>query len=280
MNDYKIVIPTYKRYDILKTNTLELLGKYRINPKKIFIFVANKTESKKYEKILNDKSYNKIIIGEKGLKNQRNFINKYFKKGEYIIQMDDDINELYELIITNTLSKQTLKKRRPNKNYKLKKLENLHKFIKNAYKLLKKNNLYLWGVYPVANAFFMSPNITTDLRFIVGPFWGFINRHDTDLVITTDEKENTERTIKYYLKDKGVLRFNNITIKTNYYNNPGGLQAFKKDRKKEAMKAALYLTKKYPELTKLKLNKKSGVPEVVLFEKKNKKTKNTKKIKE
>jgi hypothetical protein len=39
------------------------------------------------------------------------------------------------------------------------------------------------------------------------------------------------------------------------------------------MKAALYLTKKYPELTKLKLNKKSGVPEVVLSDKKkNKKT--------
>lgn len=272
MIDYKIVIPTYKRYEILKSNTLELLGRYRINPKKIFIFVANKTEGKKYKNVLNEKSYNEIIVGVRGLKNQRNFINKYFDKGEYIIQMDDDLQELYELIITNTSSKQTLKKRRPNKNYKLQKLRDLHKFILNAYKLLKKNNLFLWGVYPVANAFFMSPNITTDLRFIVGPFWGFINRHDTDLVITVDEKENTERTIKYYLKDKGVLRFNNITIKTNYYSNPGGLQAFGKDRKKEAMKAALYLTKKYPELTKLKLNKKSGVPEVVLSDKKNKKT--------
>jgi hypothetical protein len=52
--------------------------------------------------------------------------------------MDDDLQELYELIVTNTSSKQTLKKRRPNKNYKLQELRDLHKFILNAYKLLKK----------------------------------------------------------------------------------------------------------------------------------------------
>lgn len=269
MIDYKIVIPTYKRYELLKNNTLRLLAKYRINPKKIYIFVANKTEAKKYEKQLPEKAYNEIIIGVKGLKNQRNFITKYFNEGEYIIQMDDDIEQLFKLIITNTSSKKTLKKKRPNKNYKLVELDNLHKFIINAYKLLKKNKLYLWGVYPIANPFFMKPEITTDLRFIVGPFWGFINRHDTDLTITIDEKENVERTIKYFVKDNGVLRFNNITIKTNYYKNPGGLQAIKKDRKKEAMKSAVYLTKKYPNLAKLKLNKKSGVPEVVLIKPKN-----------
>ena len=111
----------------------------------------------------------------------------------------------------------------------------------------------------------MNNKITKDLKFIVGPFWGVINRHDSDLFITINEKENIERTIKYYIKDKGVIRYNNITINTKYYKNPGGMQAAKKDRKSEALKSANYLVKKYPEYTKLYLRKKSGYPEVKLI---------------
>ena len=41
-----------------------------------------------------------------------------------------------------------------------------------------------------------------------------------------------------------------------------------KDRKLDALKSAKYLNKKYPELTKLKLDKKSGYAEVKLINKK------------
>jgi hypothetical protein len=112
----------------------------------------------------------------------------------------------------------------------------------------------------------MNDKVTTDLRFIVGPFWGVINRHSSDLFATIDEKENVERTIKYYIKDKGVLRFNNIAIETKYYKNPGGMQASRKkgSRKVAALKSAKYLAKKYPHYAKLHLTKKSGHPEVKL----------------
>ena len=43
------------------------------------------------------------------------------------------------------------------------------------------------------------------------------------------------------------------------------MQSDGKDRKKEAMKSALYLIKKYPKLTKLNVSKKSGIPEVKLI---------------
>ena len=43
------------------------------------------------------------------------------------------------------------------------------------------------------------------------------------------------------------------------------MQEEKKDRKKEAMKSAHYLIKKYPNITKLNLTKKSGFPEVKLL---------------
>ena len=149
--------------------------------------------------------------------------------------------------------------------YKLKKIPSLDKFIQNAFKRCLKESIYLWGVYPVANSYFMTPTITTKLKFIVGPMFGIINRHSDDLVLTIDEKENVERTLQYYSKDAGVIRFNNVTISPKYFKTPGGMQSSsvrKGTRKNNAFTAAHYLHKKYPKMTKIHLGKKSGWPEV------------------
>ena len=42
------------------------------------------------------------------------------------------------------------------------------------------------------------------------------------------------------------------------------MQSNSRDRKKNALKSVKYLHKKYPTLTKIKLTKKSGVPEIIL----------------
>lgn len=256
---YIIVIPSYKRYLSIKEKTLNILKKSKIHPSNIFIFVANKTEYKLYINSLSDDNYFskiKIIIGKKGLKNQRNFISSYFPEKTHIVQMDDDIKNISKLVKYNK------KNRRENK---IKPIINLDMFIKTAFKQIKKNNIYLWGVYPVYNPYFMFDRITNDLRFITGPFFGIINRHNKNLKLTLNEKEDSQRTLQYFVLDGGVTRFNNISIDTEYYKNKGGMQYDAKDRKKEAMKSALYLIKKYPTLTKLNVSKKSGIPEVKLI---------------
>jgi len=259
MSNYSIVIPSYKRAELIKTHTLKVLENYKISSKKIFIFVANYTEYKEYYKSLDKKFHTNIIIGKKGLKNQRNFISSYFPINSKIVQFDDDIKSINELINYN------IKNRKENK---LKTLSNLDKFIKDAFKKSEKNNSFLWGVYPVNNAYFMFPKMTNDLRFITGPMFGIINRHLSKLKLTINEKEDTQRTLQYFTLDKSVIRFNNVTIETIYYKNKGGMQEEKKDRKKEALKSAQYLIKKYPTLTQLNLSKKSGFPEVKLLNKK------------
>ena len=108
----------------------------------------------------------------------------------------------------------------------------------------------------------MYDRITYDLRLIVGPFYGIINRHKKELVLTIDEKEDVERTLQHFVLDKKVMRCNHICINTVYYKTKGGMNF--KDRKQDALKSANYLNKKYPELTRLKLNKKSGYAEVKL----------------
>jgi hypothetical protein len=185
--------------------------------------------------------------------------------------MDDDLKEIYETYntrntktsTTTTKKKTTITTKKRTKHYqRLKPIINLNQFIITAFKTLKEHNLYLWGVYPVFNPFFTTPTISTDLRFIVGPFWGFINRHNSpDLILTLEEKEDTERTLQFFTKDGGVLRFNGITFNTNYYSTPGGMQADRTDRKAAAKQSAHILHSKYPTLTTIQ-TRKSGMTEV------------------
>jgi hypothetical protein len=259
---YQIAIPTYQRPDIIQHKTLALLHQHNINPKLITLFVANDTEAELYKSKVPSNLYGKIVIGEKGLKNQRNFISRYYPEGTMVVEFDDDVAKIVELVVVTKKSKKNDKSLKP--------ISNLDVFIKNAFDMCRKNNIFLWGVYPLANAHFMTDTVTTDLRFIVGPMWGMINRHRNDLLLTIDEKENSERTLQFWTADKTVLRFNNVAIETAYYKNKGGMQAEGKNRRDEALKSAIYLHGKYPDLTKIYLGKKSGVPEVRLLRTKKK----------
>jgi hypothetical protein len=260
---YVIAIPSYQRADLLNRKTLKTLSKYNIPRNRIYVFVANKEEELIYKEKLNNEFYGHIVLGVKGLKNQRNFISKYFPEGQEILNMDDDIGGFK--ILKHKLPNQPVDSTQNyRKGYFLDTLYDLDDFIRMSFKNLKKNNLFLWGIYPIANPYFMFPTTTLDLKLIVGPVWGAINRHDKDLILTIDEKEDVERTLQYYTKDGGVMRFNNIWVQTTYYKTPGGMQADKRDRKQDAIESAIYLNKKYPNLTKLHFGKKSGYAEVKL----------------
>ena len=277
--NYVIAIPSYNRSDSIQTKTLTVLQQNNIEPSLIHIFVANKEQYDIYLQAIPKHLYGTLVIGLLGLKNQRNYINDYYPEGTHIVELDDDITSIVQLIVKDKSKgssksskgskgsksskyRKTMKSTKPIKF--IKPIINLDAFIKHAFKICTENGSFLWGVYPIANAHFMTPTVTKDLRFIVGPMWGVINRHIKALKLTVDEKENTERTLQHWTIDGIVVRFNNVSIVTRYYKNKGGMQNEGKDRKLEAMKSAQYLHKKYPELTKIFLGKKSGVPEVKL----------------
>ena len=281
-NDYVIAIPSFKRSDIIQTHTLAVLKKNNIKPEYITIFVANQEENDIYKKAIPSNLYNNIVIGLEGLKNQRNFINDYYPIGKYIVEMDDDIKTIMQLVVKNqsirngqggkggkgSKGNKSSRESKKSKSYKIvktvKPIQDLDTFIRRAFEMCIESNIYLWGVYPLINSHFMTHKVTTDLRFIVGPMWGMINRHRKDLKLTVNEKENSERTLQFWVADGAVLRFNNIGIETKYYKNEGGMQAEGKDRKVEALKSVYYLHKMYPKLTKVYLIKKNGMPEIKL----------------
>lgn len=243
MSNYVIAIPSYNREDVIVSKTLNTLKEGGVSKSKIYIFVANKQQEKVYEENVPKNLYHTIIVGKKGITNQRIFISKYFPERQYIVSMDDDVEEM-----------QIMK----NKD-KLLKIRDLDEFFKDAYKKLKQENLFLWGIYPVHNPFFMKQKISDHLRFIIGVTFGYINRHDKKLYpsVKAETKEDYEQSILFYKHDGGVLRFNYITPKTKF-NAEGGLG---KDRFERNKNAAEYLKKKYPDIITI-FHRANGMTEV------------------
>jgi len=247
MSKYVVAIPSYKRQDILSEKSLKTLISGGVSPSKIHIFVANKEEHDNYEKAIPKNMYGKIVTGVIGITNQRKFILKHFTEGTEIVSIDDDVEGLF-------------KAKGPTKLIQVK---NVDGFFKEAFQKLHKDNLYIWGIYPVRNPFFMKDKVTTDLKFIIGTMYGFINRHDPKLQPSSSikEKEDYETSILYYLKDGGVVRYNNVTIKTKFHAE-GGLG--KTEGRFEANKeAADYLAKTYPDLVSI-FHRGNGMAEIRL----------------
>ena len=248
---YIICIPSYKRANFCNEKTLATLHKHKIPSKKIYVYVANNEDYDIYKNTLNPELYNKLVIGKKGLVPQRQFIMEQWSENQKIVFFDDDV-ESVDISLSPRFKK-----------------HNLDYFIKEAFNECEKNHSYIWGVYPVFNPFFRKPKaeISTELKYIVGAFYGIINRPNLNtikLTITKEngQKEDVERSIKYFIEDGIVIRFNKIGFTTKYYGKEGGLGRFE-ERIKPMKEACKKLENKYPEYgtTKVRGN---GMSEFVL----------------
>jgi hypothetical protein len=249
--DYIVCIPSYKRPQLCNNKTLTALNNHNINSNKIYVYVADKKEYELYKNSLNSNLYNKIIVGKKGLVPQRQFIMNQWPENKYIVFFDDDVEDI-DLSLSPIF-----------KNH------NLDFFIRKAFDKCQELKSYIWGVYAVYNPFFRETKkeYSTDLNYIVGAFYGIINRpklKSIQLTITKEngQKEDVERTLKYFINDGIVLRFNKIGFKTKYYGKEGGLGTFE-NRIKTMREASKKLQQMYGEYGYIKV-KKTGMTEFVL----------------
>ena len=251
-SDYVIAIPSYKRIDTLKEKTLATLKKYRIPSSKVYIFVADKDEEEAYRKGLDKSAYHKIVVGVKGLADVRNFIAGYFPLGKKILFMDDDIKGFLEFD--------------ESKPRHEKPLVSLERLIQRGFSEAQKAGARLWGIYPSANGFFMKDTVSTDLKFIVGCFFGLINPGNKALKIPVSEKEDYYRSLRMYELDATVVRLNFVAPKTAFYTEPGGMQTDPLRRKKQE-EAVKFLLKEYPNYVRLNPTRKSGFMEIRIADK-------------
>ena len=244
------MIPSYKREETVQKKTLATLKKYGVPASRITIFVADKDQKEAYEAAIPKGTVKEYIVGEPGLAQVRNFIMDYYPTGTKIVMMDDDVSGFVER----------------TKDGKMKPLESLTEVINTGFAEAEKTGASLWGVYPVPNGFFMKPTITTDLKFIIGSFWGIINPGASGpkgIKLPMSEKEDYIRTLMSFDRDGKVVRINYVSPKTAYYKEPGGMQTDPKRLEKQKT-AVAYLMKTWPDKVMENPRRKSDYPEVLL----------------
>jgi hypothetical protein len=251
MSGYVVCIPSYKRAQLCNDKTLTMLKNNHIKRDLIYVYVADNAEYDEYERVLDKSLYNKLVVGKKGLVPQRQFIMGKWKNGQQIVFFDDDV-ESVDLKLSPMF-----------------KGHNLDYFFKQAFRECDKQKSFIWGVYAVFNPFFRGARkeISTELNYIVGAFYGIINRptlKEIQLEITKEngQKEDVERTLKYFIHDGIVIRFNKIGFTTKYYGKDGGLGTFD-NRLKPMLDASKRLLTKYGDYGYIKMRK-NGMAEFVL----------------
>ena len=226
--DYQLAIPSYRRENTLKEKTLRLLAGYKVDPRRVTIFVANDEEYQRYKAALAGSPYSKLVIGEVGVGAARNFIHQYYPENTYLVSLDDDLQRVLRCVNGETFWDVFCLER---------------EVIEPGFRACERRGARLWGIYAAANPFFMKPRISLGLRYIIGSLFGCINRHDC--LVTLDDKEDFERSILFYLADGAVCRLDHITVKSAYYKEPGGMQVERTEQR--IYESAKYLAEKYPD---------------------------------
>tara|TARA_R100001510_G_C7615520_1_gene177790 strand:- start:158 stop:940 length:783 start_codon:yes stop_codon:yes gene_type:complete len=245
--NYKIAIPSYKREQTIKNKTLKLLESFKIDSKKITIFVADSDELYKYKKSLENTPYEENIVqGVLTIGEQRNFIEGYYNEGEKVMMFDDDITGIKKKKDQDLIDILDLEK------------EIIFRGFNEAEKLGSK----CFGIYAAANAYFMKDRVYSKLCYIIASMFGVIIEKNNFLKRVTNHGEDYEYSIRQYIHNGVLCRLDNYTVISNYYKEEGGLQAFRtKDYVKESIEK---IQDMFPEYCKMYIRKSTGFAELRL----------------
>ena len=235
----KIAIPTHRRVDMIAVTTLSLLKEFEKN--EIYIFITDIKDfldySKKYD------GYNLILCNTTNATEKFNFIQNYFKEGEFVFVIEDDIKKIQSLLTSN--------------------LKKLFLFMEN---FCNSKKISAFGVYPSSNRFFMSKTIDVGLTYIVANLYGFVSKKDSRLNCKLASKTDYERSVRFFNVYGQIARFNFISCITNNYKNKGGMQLLE-GRAEIEKKSSLQLCSSFPEIFSINKKRKSLYTELRMVKK-------------
>jgi hypothetical protein len=231
--EYKLVCPTYKRIETFKNKTYALLKKTNAPLPELWINEDEDLETYSQE-------FPELTIRKAGktLVEKRNAIQDYYPIGTRIVFIDDDVKDI--------IIKENDKKRS---------LNDFNKMVEFCFTNAELHKSKIWGVYPIANPYFMNNIFRKKLCYIVGVMYGLIN---TRVSVYNNFAEDVERSCMYFKDQHLLFRIDFIAVVTKYYTEKGGLQETRTEEKNYHDKSAV--VNKFPEY--LKLTEKRGRAEV------------------
>jgi hypothetical protein len=205
----RYAVPSYRRSHGCKERTVKTLRRLGVADEQITIFVADEQDLDEYCSKIKGIS---VVLGEKGLINQRRFYNRYYKKGEEIVNVDDD---LYDLKCVNSGGKL--------ESYQ----GSMNDVARYAFDSCSSYGAKLWGIAAYENGFYMKRCTTAGLRYVCGILHG---SYAGDSTMLGDDRplvssgEDFETTLRSFKKYGVVIRLDWLCPKTKYF-APGGMQA-------------------------------------------------------
>lgn len=197
--DYEIGIITRGRAG--KVTTFKATG---LPLGRFTLFTDTEEEAEEYREAHPDVKV--ISTNTKYVNNARNKMLDIYGAGSRVVMMCDDVEKIVQLAGSKSL--RTLS------------AEEIDGVIRRGFEACKKYEVGLWGVYPIANHFFMKRRINTK-GFIIGTFCGVVVsdiRMDAELIL----KEDYDFTLRHIIRDKKVIRFDDVAVKAKHYTNKGG----------------------------------------------------------
>jgi len=240
----QIAIPSYRRSHTIFNNTISSLIRSGVDLKNVTVFISDPAEHEAYVK--GTDGLVKVVDSVPTLSGNRNFIMRYFPKGEHIVFVDDDIKAFEKLSPDDKKLLET----------------NFNTFARTGFEWCEKEGKTLWGIYAARNPFFMKHRITQGLSLPVGSCYGLINTGDDYHIVNSDEKEDYRRAFQTFDNEGGSIRLEYITVNTAYYKEGGGMQEKRTDKIIE--RAAKLLAEEYPNYCKVYQSKGKGTWELRL----------------
>ena len=203
--NFQIAIPSYNRAKKLRAQTLDFLTSEQVDPQMITVFVASEEERKEYEKVLLPNTYGRLVVGNLGLAEQRNFIHQYYPLGTQFLFIDDDI-----------------------KNLKWLNQRHLVAFVSEMFQIAEAKGINLWSIQPASTLLFCKERVRIGKMFCVGCFYGQVNTEDAEIP-PLSACEDKYRSLYRWKADGQTMRYDGCCPNTTYFSK-GGLSEYRKTR--------------------------------------------------
>lgn len=235
-----MAIPSYNRPGLFMNTTYKILVASDLLDKSTVFCVAEQEEQYRKLPPIRDGRL-ALVVGVKGLIQQKQFIYDYYPEGTHIVMMDDDI----EHFIT----------------WEKKQIQDIRPIIHKGFRHCLDRGARLWGVYPVANPFFFNREVSYGLKFIIGNLYGIIKRGMSEIPadVITLRKEDVYRSCAYFKRDGVVVRINDVAPVSKY------LRGDSLEASRELHDAgADRIVQDFPEYAKKYYRKRTGFAEIRL----------------
>lgn len=211
--DYVVAVPSYQRAEKLQRKTLRILAERHVPMDRVHVFVHNNDpQLLEYMEVAEAAGAELAVTRARGIREQRRAVRHHFREDTNIVSMDDDIDRVM-LPVSNRWSGE-------------RQLEDLDDLFQDMFARTRAEGLYVWGVSPVYNPFFLKPGeYAAGLNLVMFTMYGFINRHESPVHDQSAYyKDEQELSLRAWWYDGGTLRNKGVAVQAEYY-SPGGCQA-------------------------------------------------------